>query len=206
MPELRAALADQFEDQSQQELAVTTGMWVFLATEVMFFGGLFLAYAVFRFTYSSAFAQAGAESNVLIGTVNTAILLTSSLSIAIATLHAKTGKLRSVKWLLGITCALGLVFLTLKGIEYSHHISDHLFPGSTFQHGRSGPFQMFWWLYFIMTGLHAIHVIIGVAVIGSLIAQKKWMNTNSITAAALYWHFVDGVWVFLYPLFYLIHR
>lgn len=210
MRELSAPLAEQFEDTQQQEAAVHTGIWVFIATEVMFFGGLFLAYVVYRTTYFHAFTEAARHSNVLIGTVNTAILLTSSFTIAAAVLQAKVAKPKSVAMLLAFTSVLGLAFLALKGLEYSQHISDHLLPGGSFQMGKIGPFQMFWWLYFVMTGLHALHVIIGLGIIAwqfvGALGGRAWANENSITATALYWHFVDAIWVFLYPLFYLIHQ
>jgi cytochrome c oxidase subunit 3 len=211
MPDDRTALAEQFETLEQQEHAATSGMWVFLATEALFFGGLFLAYTVFRMTYPHAFAMGSARTDGLLGALNTAILLTSSLSVAMAVQFAQLGKTKPITPLLLITIVLGIVFLALKGIEYREHILDHLWPGSRFDQKLSKPVELFFWLYFVMTGLHAVHVLIGIgifSVMAYLSSQKRFTAeySNPLKVSGLYWHFVDIVWVFLYPLFYLIHR
>jgi cytochrome c oxidase subunit 3 len=211
MPDRATILAPQFDTPAQQEEAATTGMWVFIATEVLFFGGLFLAYTVCRTTYPREFAIGSHYSALLLGTINTAILLTSSLSMAFAVSAAQRG---DSKWLvryLVCTIVLGLAFLGLKGLEYSEHISEHLVPGAGFRKDLLHPVQLFFWLYFVMTGLHALHVLIGITVLSfmTFLASRRTFSKDYYTPieiTGLYWHFVDIVWVFLYPLFYLIHK
>ena len=204
-------LAEQFDTLEQQEQVATAGMWVFLATEILFFGGLFLAYTVCRITYPHDFATASRHTNVMLGTMNTAVLLTSSFFMALAVQSAKLGKRSAVVAFLVGTIVLALVFLALKGIEYSEHISDGLFPGGSFRKTLSPRIELFFWLYFVMTGLHAVHVLIGVCVLSviALMALRGKFSkeySNPVEVSGLYWHFVDIVWVFLYPLFYLIPK
>jgi cytochrome c oxidase subunit III len=203
-------LAEQFDDLDQQETAATTGMWVFLATEVIFFGGLFLAYLVFRTTYPHSFAVGSAHTDIMLGTLNTAILLTSSFTMALAVKFAELGNPRPTAFLLAATIAFGLAFLALKGFEYDEHIRDNLFPGH-FRKDLGKPVELFFWLYFVMTGLHAIHVFIGIGVLSFLTLLVLGRRFSAeyhtpVKICGLYWHFVDVVWVFLYPLFYLVHK
>ena len=207
------ALAHQFEDLDQQTEASTLGMWVFLVTEVLFFGGLFTVYLVYRNWYPQAFAVASHELDVVLGTVNTAVLITSSLTMALSVHAAQLGQRKPVLLFLIATMLLGSVFLGIKGVEYYHKFAEHHVPGPAFQfeaeHFRNA--QLFFSLYFIMTGLHALHMVIG---IGILLVMFWWSWRGTITAeyyspieiSGLYWHFVDIVWIFLFPLLYLIGR
>src|SRR5690242_9643035 len=210
----RNLVAAQFDDFEQQHSAARLGMWVFLATEVLFFGGLFLAYTVFRSLYPRDFAAASHHTEVLIGGINTAILLFSSTLMALAVRAAELGNQKRLVWLLLGTAFFGIVFMILKGIEYRKDWIDHLVPVLNFQwhEPNPGPVQIFFWLYFAMTGLHAIHVTVGIFVMLTLalLARSGKFTTGHhtpIEIAGLYWHFVDIVWIFLFPLLYLAgHR
>jgi len=207
------ALAHQFDSLGQQTEAATLGMWVFLVTEVLFFGGLFLTYAVYRSFYPAAFSAASHELDILLGGINTAVLITSSLTMALAVHAAQLGQRRLLMIFLVVTMVLGTVFLGIKAVEYYHKFAEHNVPGATFQFEREHQrhAQIFFSLYFIMTGLHAIHMIIGIAV---LLVMWIWAWRGRITSdyagpieiSGLYWHFVDIVWIFLFPLLYLIGR
>jgi cytochrome c oxidase subunit 3 len=204
-----ALLGEQFDSLEQQEQTATLGMWVFLATEILFFGGLFTAYAVMRTTYPHQFALASHHANVMLGTINTAVLLTSSFFMAFAVRSAKLGDNRAVVLFLALTILLAFAFLALKGLEYSEDIADHLAPGASFDPKLPRQVELFFWLYFLMTGLHALHVFIGICVLSvillmALAGKFSPAYSNPVEVSGLYWHFVDIVWVFLYPLFYLI--
>jgi cytochrome c oxidase subunit 3 len=204
-------VAVQFEDVSQQRAASTLGMWVFLATEVMFFGGLFLAFAVARFLHADSFSQAAKHLDVLAGSINTAILFTSSFTTVLAVSALKEGRKKRVLGLLLVSIALGSLFLVIKGYEYHEKWTEGFFPGSSF--AASGPnrdqVELFFVFYFILTGLHAIHLLIALGVAAALgwlviagrVTQTRYMP---LEVSALYWHFVDIVWVFVFPLLYLI--
>jgi cytochrome c oxidase subunit 3 len=207
-------LAHQFADAAQQQLAAKLGMWAFLATEVLFFGGMFAGYAVYRARYPEAWSEASRHLDLWLGTINTAVLLTSSLTMALAVDAARTNHpRRTVRHLLE-TIFLALVFLGIKGWEYAEKWWDHLVPGPHFTwHGdhSAGPAELFFSLYFAMTGCHAAHMLIGVVLLGILCRQA---TRNAFSAdyytpvemTGLYWHFVDCIWVFLFPLLYLIDR
>ena len=207
------ALAHQFDSLGQQTEAATLGMWVFLVTEVLFFGGLFVTYTVYRSFYPAAFSAASHELDILLGGINTAVLITSSLTMALAVHAAQLGQRRLLMIFLVVTMVLGTVFLGIKAVEYYHKFAEHHVPGATFQFEREHQrhAQIFFSLYFIMTGLHAIHMIIG---IGVLLVMWIWAWRGRITSdyagpieiSGLYWHFVDIVWIFLFPLLYLIGR
>ena len=207
-------VGEQFDDLEQQHSAAQLGMWVFLATEVLFFGGLFLGYTVFRSLYPRDFAAASHHTEVLIGGINTAILLFSSTLMALAVRAAELRNQKRLVWLLLGTAFFGIVFMILKGIEYRKDWIDHLVPVLNFEwhEANPGPVQIFLWLYFAMTGLHAIHVTVGIFVmlILALLARSGKFTTGHFTPieiAGLYWHFVDIVWIFLFPLLYLAgHR
>jgi len=211
MGNAQSALAEQFDDMPQQREASTFGMWTFLATEVLFFGGMFMSYIVYRYTYPEAFAQASRHTIVLYGTVNTAVLLTSSLTMALAVHAAQEGRNRALLRNLLFTIFLACCFLGVKGLEYRDDISEHLWPGPHFNTELPAQAQIFWFLYWAMTGLHALHVTIGVGLL-SVIAWMAWRRKfsahyyNPVDISALYWHFVDIVWIWLYPLLYLINR
>jgi len=212
MPE--DTVAHQFNTMEQQREADTLGMWIFLATEVMFFGGLILCYTFARFSYPQAFEEASHRLYVGYGGPNTAILLCSSLTMAFAVQSAQLGRRRAtVAFLLGTAC-LGLAFLVVKGFEYHTDYVEQLVPRWHFKwEGSEAPHaELFFWLYFTLTALHAIHVTIGIGlllVMAVLAARRKISAENHMPAeiTGLYWHFVDIVWVFLFPLLYLIgHR
>ncbi|WP_407123385.1 cytochrome c oxidase subunit 3 [Bradyrhizobium sp. STM 3561] len=199
---------DRFERQRQ---AGKFGIWIFLASETLFFGALMLTYAVCRIEHPDAFAAAGRETNVWYGTMNTAILLTSSLTMAVASqAAAQSGRVKPlILSCLGATVALGLAFIVLKGFEYKEDIDKHLVPGAGF--ALSQPAQLFYGFYWLVTGVHAIHLTIGIAVVARLVvlglARRIQLRRNpELEVTALYWHLVDVVWIFLYPLIYLPGR
>ncbi len=211
--ETRAGLAHHFDSYEQQREAASLGVWVFLATEVLFFGGLSTAYTVYRWKYPEAFAAGSARLDVVLGTVNTAVLLTSSLTMALAVRGAQTGRGKLAAALLLATVVLGLVFLGIKYEEYHHKWVEHLIPGPAFHlAGAPGPeAQLFFCQYFAMTGLHALHMVIGMALLLGLVAPAYLgrfgpRNHNFVEGMGLYWHFVDIVWIFLFPLLYLVGR
>ena len=215
MPNVSEAhpLAHQFDDVPQQRRAVSFGMWAFLANEVMFFGGLFLTYTVYRFTYPHAFHDGSHHLNVTLGTINTVVLITSSLTMALSVWAAERGKRRMLVGCLLATIVLGMVFVGIKGIEYHDKWVDHLVPGSYFHwDGEDGNHvQLFYSLYFAMTGFHALHMLIGFGLLAWLVidAQRGRFGPSywaPVETVGLYWHFVDIVWIFLFPLLYLIGR
>jgi cytochrome c oxidase subunit 3 len=208
------ALAHQFDSLAQQSEATTLGMWIFLVTEVLFFGGLFCTYAIYRSWYPDAFAAASHELDITLGTINTVVLITSSLTMALAVHAAQVGERKTLMMFLVATIVLGTVFLGIKGYEYSMKFAEHHVPGPgfVFEPARDALHaQLFFSLYFVMTGLHAVHMIIG---IGIMLVMLKWAWNGTITKdyaspieiSGLYWHFVDIVWIFLFPLLYLIGR
>jgi cytochrome c oxidase subunit 3 len=208
-----APLAHHFDSLDQQREATTLGMWVFLVTEVLFFGGLFLVYSVNRSLYPDAFAAASHELDVTLGTINTAVLITSSLTMALAVHAAQLNRRSLLLIYLVATMVLGGAFLGIKGVEYYRKFVEHHVPGPGFQFEKEyiRHAQLFFSLYFVMTGLHALHMIIGVAI---MLWMFWWAWRGTITRAyhspieisGLYWHFVDIVWIFLFPLLYLIGR
>jgi cytochrome c oxidase subunit 3 len=204
-------LDHQFEDLEQQHESVALGMWLFLASEVMFFGGMFTAYIVYRGMYPAAFELASSKLDVLLGTFNTAVLIGSSLTMALAVHAAQRGKgAETVKFLVS-TIALAFVFLVVKYFEYSHKFHDHLVPGEHFAYRETevAHSEIFFSLYFAMTGMHALHMVVGAGLL-FFFMYKAWNNTYStdyygpIEIMGLYWHFVDIVWIFLFPMLYLI--
>lgn len=201
----------QFEEAEQQEQAVTLGMWTFLASEVLFFGGIFLGYAVLRTTHAAAFEHASGHLNLPLGTLNTALLLLSSLFMAIADIAVKSWSRRSVAWLLGAVVTIGAIFLSIKFYEYHEEWSKGLVPVLhwTYDGPHESGVKLFSFLYFAMTGMHALHMIVGIGVIFgvALMAEKGSVGAHRplpVEMSALYWHFVDLVWIFLYPMLYLI--
>lgn len=211
MPEVQPTF--QFVDMRQQHDVARLGMWVFLATEVLFFGGLILSYCVYRTAYPAGFAEAARHTKIIIGTANTAILLTSSFLVAWAVTVAKLRDGRFAALLLWAAALLGIIFLGLKATEYTMEYREHLLPGLDFDF--PGPHahavHLFFSFYIVATGLHAIHVGIGIivlAVIGLRAHQHAYSDQyhSPITVAGLYWHFVDLVWIFLYALIYLPGR
>ena len=239
-------VSHQFEDLDQQNESYTVGMWVFLVTEIMFFGGLFMAYIVFRARFPEAFVVASQQLDWKLGFINTLVLLTSSLTMAFAVRNAQLARKKQTLICLGLTLLCAFGFMVIKGIEYTSKWNHHLVPGPTFHlevqdaargGGQETPTigrtstseqttagvgeveakgvnqqqaQLYFGLYFAMTGLHGVHVVIGIlvlAILGGLVtfnapAVRDYMP---IEMTGLYWHFVDIVWIFLYPLMYLIN-
>jgi cytochrome c oxidase subunit III len=205
--------AHQFDDREQQAEAVSLGMWAFLVQEILFFGGLFMSYTVYRSYYPQAFVEGSHHLNVLLGGFNTVVLIASSLTMAMAVHSAQTSKRAQLVFFLLATLALGSVFLGVKVIEYSDKFHDHLVPGFNFfwNTPNARHVEIFYSFYFIMTGMHALHMIIGAAVITPLIFMAIRGRFSAsyyapIETFGLYWHFVDIVWIFLFPLLYLIGR
>jgi cytochrome c oxidase subunit 3 len=217
------ALRHHFADPAQQKNAASLGMWLFLVTEIMFFGGMFCAYLIYRLTYFNAFAAGSQQLNIWLGATNTGVLIVSSVTVVLAVKAAEAGKRKLLVGYLLVTVLLGLTFLVIKGFEYKEKFEKHHVPGSTFNftdkfddNGKQIPVEskeaeLFFSLYFVMTGMHAIHMIIGCGLfIGLTVLAWKGHYTSSyftpIENAGLYWHFVDIVWIYLFPLLYLISR
>jgi cytochrome c oxidase subunit III len=264
-------LLHHFETAQQQKEAATLGMWAFLVTEVMLFGGIFMAYIVYRWAFPDVWAESASHLNTPLGTVNTVVLLVSSLTVALAVNAAEEGRRRTLLTMLGITIVLGLAFLVIKGYEYSekfshcygystpaawatgtgqHAVDECLVPGRAFlfpaehgashageatpaaegaaaaesavsaeatghsqaapQGGQQTPHQLFFFLYFVATGLHAVHMLIGLTIVSTL-TFLSWRGvftptySTPVEIGGLYWHLIDIIWVFLFPLFYLVH-
>jgi cytochrome c oxidase subunit 3 len=247
-------LAHHFEDPEQQREAGTLGMWLFLVTEIMFFGGMFVAYALYRAKYPLEFALGSHELDIVLGGVNTAVLIASSLTMALAVRASQTGRRDLLLGFLGITMALGAAFLVVKYFEYREKFEHHLVPGASFRFDEAGhggrepmpreiaevghaeaagtaPFgvqgdapmslssrtpaagkvELFFFLYFALTGVHALHMIIGLGALGFLLVfgwrglyRPEWHAHVELTG--LYWHFVDIAWIFIFPLLYLVGR
>jgi cytochrome c oxidase subunit 3 len=193
----------------RDDLASKTGMWLFLFTEMLLFGGLFVVYTVYRYRNPEAFHLAAEELSVFIGTINTIILLVSSTTIAMSITAIQRKNKKFALLLIGITIFLGLAFLANKYFEWGSHIKEHIYPGSAVLALRGQGDVLFYGLYFFMTGLHALHIIIGLAFIGVITAKiirNKIDSENYVLLenSGLYWHLVDLIWIFLFPLFYLI--
>src|ERR1043165_7008326 len=229
------ALQHHFENMEQQREAGTLGMWVFLVTEIMFFGGMFLAYTVYRSLYPAAFASASNHLDITLGAVNTGVLILSSFTMAMAVYFTQIGRQRAPVICLVLTLVLGLTFLGIKAVEYRDKYVDRLVPGYLIPSRPFGPevqqegqpfdehklhllpgatvrqVEMFYWLYFAMTGMHALHMIIGAGLIITLIylSLKERLDPeyhSPVEVVGLYWHFVDIIWIFLFPLLYLLGR
>jgi cytochrome c oxidase subunit 3 len=205
-------LQHHFDDTAQQFEASTLGMWVFLVTEIMFFGGMFLSYMIYRNLYPEAFASTSHYMNVTIGAINTGVLIFSSFTMVLAVRSAQLGKKKPVITFLTLTLILGSVFLFLKYLEYHEKWVDHHIPGPGFQYADPQfmhQAQILFYLYFAMTGMHAVHMLVGAGLLTHLIVDAsrdrfsaEWYTPVEIVG--LYWHFVDIVWIFLFPLLYLI--
>lgn len=206
-------LAHHFEDFEQQNESASLGMWAFLITEVMFFGGLFLGYALYRTYYPEAFAAASHELSVGWGAFNTVVLIGSSLTMALAVRAAQLGQPKSIVRYIVYTLLLGIGFLGVKAVEYAAKFEHHLVPGPHFLWGGdAGPeVELFFGFYFCMTGLHALHMLIGMVLMGVVVVRARRgvytpANHIGVEMLGLYWHFVDLVWIFLFPMLYLIGR
>lgn len=209
-------VAHHFDDSQQQFDAATLGMWIFLATEIMFFGGMFVGYTAYRFLDPAAFAEGSSHLRLVAGAANTAILLCSSLTMALAIRCAQTNNRLGTIGLLAATVLLGVSFLGIKGYEYKEKFIEHHVPGVSFSltelHDPAVDphhVELFFSFYFAMTGFHALHMVIGLMLV-TVVGVQAWRGRYSseyftpLEIAGLYWHFVDIIWVFLFPLLYLI--
>lgn len=211
LAESRSVVAHQFDDVDQQREASTLGMWIFLATEVMFFGGLFMGYTAYRALYPDVFAEASHHLKVVLGSINTAVLLCSSLTMALAVRAIRIDERQALIRYLLLTMLLGATFLGIKAVEYYLEYEEHLVPALNFSYvsTHAQQVELFFVLYFFMTGLHAFHLTVGIGVV-AIITLRAWRRHFSaerympVEITGLYWHFVDLVWVFLYPMLYLI--
>ena len=207
-------LAHHFRDLVQQKESAVFGMWVFLVTEIMFFGGLFMAYLVYRHQSPMGFQEASHHLNIYWGAANTAILIISSLTMALAVRNAQLGKRKATVGMLFATLIFGGGFLTIKSIEYWQHFHEGLFPGTHFTWNEvpalAPKVQLFMTFYWSMTGLHALHMVIGAGLLIWMM-MRAWRGDfgpeyyGPVEIMGLYWHFVDIVWIFLFPFLYLIH-
>lgn len=204
-------VAHQFDNALQQYESGNLGMWLFLLTEVMFFGGMFGAYAIYRSWYPEAFEIASRTTNIPLGAFNTVVLIVSSLTMALAVQSAQLGKQKRLALMIALTMLFGATFLGVKYIEYSEKWHHHHVPGLNWQwEGEGGrEVQILFCLYFGMTGMHAMHMVVGLGIMTwLLITALKGHYTadyyNPVEISGLYWHFVDIVWIFLFPLLYLI--
>jgi cytochrome c oxidase subunit 3 len=209
------ALREQFDTEVQQKEASTLGMWIFLITEIMFFGGMFAAYTIYRSAYSTVFAIASSSLNVTVGAINTCVLLLSSFTMVMAVRAGQLGQRKMIIVFLILTLVFGCVFLGVKAYEWTEKYEEHHMPGQAAFHLEGtplqGPAKIFFSLYFAMTGLHALHMVVGVGLLSVIIWQTRQGKFSAdyytpIDISGLYWHFVDVVWIFLYPLLYLIDR
>ena len=214
-------LLHHFAEPQQQEDSASLGMWIFLGTEVMFFGGLFCAYLIYRLAYFGDFAAASQTLSWKLGATNTAVLICSSLTVVFAVYAAQQGKRTMLIGSLVLTIILGFAFLGIKATEYAEKFEKHHVPGPSFQFdnvpvpghpdqmANRGHAQIYFALYFIMTGLHALHMIIGIGFFTWLLFAA-WRGrftpkyNTPVEMGGLYWHFVDIVWIYLFPLLYLI--
>ena len=210
-------LFGQFQTMEQQRETASLGMWVFLSTEVLFFGGMFMTYTLNRYTYPDIFARASRSINLTLGATNTVVLIGSSFTMAMAVWSSQVGKKKLLPIFLILTLLLGSVFLGIKAIEYHEKFVEHHVPGLSFSFepgasvATNAHAQLFFSLYFAMTGLHAVHMIVGAGLLLWLIRQS-WRGrftpqyNTPVEVVGLYWHFVDIVWIYLFALLYLIDR
>jgi cytochrome c oxidase subunit 3 len=211
LTEPHRGLQHHFDTMEQQTDASVMGMWVFLVTEIMFFGGMFVGYMIYRYTYYGPWLEGSQHMDFWWGTINTAVLLCSSLTMALGVRASQLGQRRMLFTFLLITILFGLGFLGIKSIEYHGHWVDGQFPGENFRFSGPNPAQveLFFSFYWAMTGFHALHVLIGIGLV-TYIAYRSFQGAygpdyhNPVENIGLYWHFVDVVWIYLYPLLYLI--
>jgi cytochrome c oxidase subunit 3 len=201
-----------FKEASHQRESALFGMWIFLATEVLFFGGMFTAYMVYRYEHWQAFQEGGRHQEWYLGCLNTVVLLVSGFTMAIAVVFARKGRRTGLLVLFAVTWVLGATFLGIEGYEYHTKFVNHLVPGSGFHFVGSDPSssEMFFVLYFTMTGMHMFHMFVGLMLIlffggSAWYSPQALLKPNRFEVLGLYWAFVDIVWLFLYPLFYLVN-
>jgi cytochrome c oxidase subunit 3 len=204
-------LAHHFSSLERQNEAMRLGMWLFLATEILLFAGLFTGYSVYRYQFPLAFAQCSRHLEIALGTLNTVVLITSSFTVALSIHYARTDRRRAAALCLMLTIGFALAFLGIKAVEYTAHFHEHSLPGKyyAFKEVKIPGAAMFFTMYFLMTGLHGLHVIAGMSVLSWLLGRTLQGRYSSryytgLEMGGLYWHLVDLVWIFLYPLLYLI--
>ena len=207
----RGIVAHHFSSLERQNEAMRLGMWLFLATEILLFAGLFTGYAVYRFQFPLAFQEGSRHLNITLGTLNTVVLITSSFTVALSIFYARTDRPRAAAVCLILTLLFALAFLGVKAVEYAEHFKEHALPGKyyAYQAVKVPGAAMFYTLYFLMTGLHGVHVVAGMSVLSWLLwrtLQGRYSSRyyTGLEMGGLYWHLVDLVWIFLYPLLYLI--
>jgi cytochrome c oxidase subunit III len=217
MPEFSAPDAHaefQYESPTHEAETAISGMWLFLATEILFFGGLFLVWMVYRHAHPAGFALAAEHTEITIGSINTVLLVTSSFAFSLGLYHAEQGDNRRVMQAALVTAAIGIAFLLLKAWEWHDDFDEHLFPGRDFAlngHADAGGAKLFYVFYFIGTGLHGVHMLVGIALV-LLVAWRARRGAYSrshhtgVEVVGLYWSFVDLIWMILYPLIYLAGR
>lgn len=204
-------LVEPFEEQIRQREAMVFGLWLFLATEILFFGAFFFLYAVARMQDPAGFAKGAHEANLLLGTINTLLLMTSSATLTVAERAARASWVKAARWGIVATLALGTAFLVVKGFEYREDLSEHLFPTMpAFPFIGIAGATRFWSFYWFITIIHAVHLTIGLGCVARLLwlersgaLARRWMVAEVTT---LYWHLVDIVWLLLWPLLYLVGR
>jgi cytochrome c oxidase subunit 3 len=204
------ALREQFGTPRQQRDTATLGMWVFLATEVLFFGALFASYAVYRMYYTDAFLEGSREMTLVIGSVNTAVLLTSSLTMSLAIRAISDGRQLRCYLLLILTAVIGLGFIALKFTEYFIHYQEHKVPGIWFESSspNAAHEELFFIFYFALTGMHVIHMSVGIGAVAVIAIRTSLGRFNAgyhtpVDILGLYWHFVDIIWTFIFAIFYV---
>jgi cytochrome c oxidase subunit 3 len=205
-----AALREPYDSLARQRTAAGFGMWVFLASEALFFGGMLMAYTMMRISHPHAFVEAGKEAEFWFGTANLVLLMTSSMTMSVAVGGARAGFARAATWCLFATALLGMAFLVVKGVEYHIDLDDDLWPGPHFKLGMT-PAQLFWGFYWVMTFVHAVHLTIGIGLVLRLavLARRGKIVLGeypTVEVTGLYWHLIDIVWITLYPLLYLVGR
>jgi cytochrome c oxidase subunit III len=216
-------LLHHFAEPEQQRNAASLGMWVFLGTEIMFFGGMFCAYLLYRHWYFGDFGAASKSIDATLGVVNTAVLICSSLTVVLALWSAQTARRALLLTMLSVTMLFGLAFLGIKGYEYYQKFEEHHVPGPSFsfenvpiprhpgEYANPRHAQIYFSLYFLMTGIHALHMVVGLGIFSWLLLMA-WKGRftpayhTPVEIGGLYWHFVDIIWIFLFPLLYLIDR
>jgi len=213
MTSAHEALGEQYPDLAYQGETAEFGIWAFIATEILFLGGLFAAYTFYRYLHPTGVAAAAAHTKIIIGSANTAILLTSSFYMSWASLAARAGDNRICARTMAVAAALGIAFVALKGIEYGEELNEHLWPGPSFHLDTAEPKagEVFYVLYWLMTGIHALHLIIGIGAVAAIAwrAHRREFSRAyyaPVRVVTLYWHFVDLVWIFLFALIYLPGR
>ena len=210
-PELASyRLHEQFSNPEQQRETASLGMWIFIISEMMLFGGLFMAFTIYRVYYSQPFDHGSADMNIVLGSINTAVLICSSFTMALTVFFAQTGNRRLVTIFLILTMVIGAIFLGIKFTEYYQHFLEHKAPAVWFESSDPNPgkVELFFVFYFIMTGLHALHMIVGIGLLATTLIRNiaGAFTANYYTpieVAGLYWHFIDVIWVFLYAIFYI---